>query len=710
MPAPYQRSPRQAGWFVFVLAIFLSAFLLFQIQPLISKYILPWYGGTAAVWTTCLLVFQVLLFGGYTYVHLLSRVAPHVQPVLHLALLLGAAVISPVPTEAWKPAGDEDPLLRIVLMLLATVGVPYFALAATGPLLQSWSCRVFPDRTPYLLYALSNAGSLLALLSYPLLIEPFLTGRQQAAVWRSAFALFVVLCALAAWRARGVRGAQETAGAGEATFPPPPSLRRRMLWVGWSACGVVLFMAVTNELTLNVASVPFLWVVPLGIYLLAFIVAFSGDRAYPRRLVAVAFVLALGSIAALLELEVLYTARDSFVLPILAKIGIYALALFVLCLVCHGELYRLRPAPRHLTSFYLSIAGGGALGGIAVGVLAPRFLALNQELHVGLLACSVLYVLTRFGDPGSRLYRGRPRWAAAATLLAVSALALVLSHQTTLLLEGSVRTRRNFFGVLRVREAATSDPARHAYTLFDGGIVHGQQFVRPDLRREPTTYYSRLTGIGRVLKLRQPKGPLRVGIVGLGAGTLAAYGRAEDYFRFYEINPNVVDVARTGFTYLAETAAEWEIVLGDARLKLEEEPGQRFDVFVLDAFSSDAIPVHLLTAEAFDVYERHLAADGVVAINISNLHFELSAVVYRHADARMLHALEVRNQHRPEQLTMAAAWMFLSRDTTFMNEILWTLKPLHEAEELRLGNRPQEKHAHVRAWTDGYSSLLPILK
>lgn len=703
-------SPRQPGWFVFVLAVFLSAFLLFQIQPLISKYILPWYGGTAAVWTTCLLVFQLLLFCGYAYAHLLNRFGQRAQPVVHLALLLGVCVISIVPAEEWKPAGDEDPLSRIVLMLLATVGGPYFALAATGPLLQSWSCLVFPGRTPYLLYALSNAGSLLALLSYPLLIEPFLTGRQQAAVWRSGFAVFVVLCALAAWRAWRVGSVQETACTGESTSELPPSRGRRMLWVGWSACGVVLFMAVTNQLTLNVASVPFLWVVPLGIYLLAFIVAFSGERAYPRRLVAAAFVIALGSIAALLELEVLYTARTPFNVPILVKIGIYALALFVLCLVCHGELYRLRPAPRHLTSFYLSIACGGALGGITVGVLAPRFLVLYQELHFGLLACAVLYVVTRFGDPASRLYRGGPRWAAAAAGLAVAALALVLTHQTALLLEGSVRTRRNFFGVLRVREAARSDPARHAYTLFDGGIIHGQQFVRPDLRREPTTYYSRLTGIGRVLKLRQQKGPLRVGIIGLGAGTLAAYGRPADYFRFYEINPNVVDVARTGFTYLAETAAGWEIVLGDARLKLEQEPSQRFDVFVLDAFSSDAIPIHLLTAEALDVYERHLAADGVIAINISNLHFELSAIVYRHADSRMFHALEVRNQHRPEQLTMAAAWMFLSRDTAFMNEVLSTLKPLHEAEELRLGNRPPERHAHVRTWTDGYSSLLPILK
>jgi len=691
---------------VLALTVFLSAFLVFQIQPLISKYILPWYGGTAAVWTTCLLLFQMLLFAGYAYAHLVARLRLRVQTVVHLSLLVVASLVSIVPADSWKPAGDEDPLTRILLMLLATVGLPYFALSATGPLVQAWFWRVFPGRSPYPLYALSNGGSLLALLSYPLLVEPFLGGRQQAAVWRTGFVAFALLSVAAAWRVwRSGGAAPEVAAGGER-----PSPGRRVSWIAWSACGVVLFMAVTNQLTLNVASVPFLWVVPLSVYLVAFIVAFSGDRGYSRAVLTVPFAAALVGVTLLLELDVRYTAQSTINVPILVKIGVYVAALFVFCLVCHGELYRLRPAPRYLTSFYLSIAFGGALGGITVGVVAPLVFLLYQELQIALLGCSLLYLLTLFRDPASRLHGARPRWVAVLAVGAVLLLAGAMSRQSAILLEGAVSTRRNFFGVLRVREVAADDPVNHAYTLFDGAIVHGHQYVRPDLRTEPTTYYSRKSGVGRVLTMRQRKGDLRIGVIGLGIGTLAAYGRPGDYIRFYEINPFVVDAARNGFSYLADSAAEWDVALGDARLKMEQESPQQFDFLVLDAFSSDSIPVHLLTAEAFDVYERHLAPGGVIAINISNLHLELSTVVYRHAEARKLHALEVRNSLGADALTMAAAWMFVSRNSEFMNEVLWTLKPAHEAGEVQLGNRPRERHADVSAWTDNYSSLLRILK
>src|SRR5262245_47472614 len=288
---------------VFAAAVFLGAFLVFQIQPLIGKYVLPWYGGAAAVWTTCLLVFQTLLFGGYAYAHLLARAAGRVQVGVHLALLLVAALLPILPTESWKPAGDEDPLVRIVLMLVATIGLPYFALSASGPLLQSWYWRALPGRSPYPLYALSNAGSLLALLSYPLLFEPHLTVREQALAWKAAFVLFVVLAALAAQRVWSSTAAPESEGA-SASEAPPPSLARRLAWVAWSACAVILFMAVTNQFTLNVASVPFLWILPLGIYLLAFILAFTGERAYPRGLFGWLLVLALAGIAALVALDV----------------------------------------------------------------------------------------------------------------------------------------------------------------------------------------------------------------------------------------------------------------------------------------------------------------------------------------------------------------------------------------------------------------------
>lgn len=693
---------------VFFGAVFLGAFLVFQIQPLIGKYVLPWYGGAAAVWTTCLLVFQSLLFAGYAYAHLLSRAGKRTQAVVHLALLAVAATIPILPAEAWKPAGDESPLLRIALMLGATIGLPYFALSASGPLLQAWHWRVLPGRSPYPLYALSNAGSLLALLSYPVLFEPFLTGPRQAAVWKLTFLAFVAVSALAAlrvWRSR------ETL-AESATEPdaPRPSLGRRLLWIGWAACGVILFMSVTNQLTLNVASVPFLWVLPLGIYLLAFVLAFSGERAYPRGLYGALLVAALVAVTLLLELDVRMEGEDAYLLPIQAKLGIYVAALFVLCMVCHGELYRSRPAPRHLTSFYLSIAFGGALGGVLVGVLAPLLFLLYQELQLGLLLCCLLYLGVRLRDPTSRLALARGRLAPAAAATGMLALFAVTSHQADALLEGAVSTRRNFFGLLRIKEFAPDDPDSHAFKLFDGAILHGYQFVRPDLRREPTTYFTRETGVGRVLRLKQQKSYLRIGIVGLGVGTLAALAREGDTIRFYEINPAVVDVARNDFKYLADTPAEWEVVVGDARLQLEREPPQGFDFLVLDAFSSDAIPVHLLTLEAFEIYERHLAPRGVIAINVSNKHLDLSTVVYRIAEARKLHPLWMRNEFLPEVFTLPAVWMVLSGDTKFMNEVVATLEPLQEEGGFALRNKPRAGQEDVRAWTDDSSSLLRILK
>ena len=694
---------------VFAAAVFLGAFLVFQIQPLIGKYILPWFGGAAAVWTTCLLVFQTLLFAGYAYAHGLARAGKRTQALVHVLVLACAALIPILPAESWKPAGDEDPLVRIVTMLAATVGPPYFALSASGPLLQSWYWHALPGCAPYPLYALSNAGSLLALLGYPVLFEPFLAVHEQALAWKAAFVLFVVLVALAAWRMwrSGERSADEEAAA---SASPRPALLRRLAWVGWSACAVILFMAVTNQFTLNVASVPFLWVLPLGIYLLAFILAFTGERAYPRGAFGWLLVVALGATAALVELDVRSEEEGAFELSIPVRVAVYAVILLVLCMVCLGELYRARPEPRHLTSFYLSIAFGGALGGITVGVLAPLYFLLYQELQLGMLLLCVLYLAVRLGDPTSRLALARGRLAPALVALGILVLFGVTTHQTSALLEGAVATRRNFFGLLRVKEFAPDDPASHAFLLYDGAIVHGYQFVREELRREPTTYFSRQTGVGRVLRMKQQDRYLKIGIVGLGAGTLAAYGRAGDSFRFYEINPNCVEVARTSFSFLSDSPAPSEVVLGDARLQLEREPAQGFDFLVLDAFSSDAIPVHLLTLEAFEVYERHLAPNGVIAINVSNQHVELATIVYRAAAARGIRVLQVRNPLRPGQATLAAEWMILSRDERFMEQVERALAPLHEKRELRVRDQPRAEHAGVRAWTDESSSLLRILK
>jgi hypothetical protein len=363
-----------------------------------------------------------------------------------------------------------------------------------------------------------------------------------------------------------------------------------------------------------------------------------------------------------------------------------------------------------LTSFYLSIAFGGALGGVAVGVVAPLAFVLYQELHLGVLACCVLYVATLFGDRASRLYRGRPVWASGGAVLALVALALLLSHQTSRLLDGARSTRRNFFGMVRVQEVGRNDPAAHALKLWDGAIMHGYQFQRQDLQRVPTIYYTTGTGGGATLERYRREGVRRIGVIGLGVGTLAAYGRPGDTLRFYEINPNVVELATNEFTFLAGCPATWEIVLGDARLKLEEEPDQNYDVLILDAFSSDSIPVHLLTIEAFELYARHLAPAGVIAVNTSNLHLDLSAMVYRLAETAGFFALEVDNKHDPGRGTVAASWMVLSRETAFLRELAESFGPQQRSGQVVLTNRPGAARRGIRPWTDNYSNLLQILK
>ncbi len=705
-----------AGWWIFAAAVFLSAFLVFQIQPLISKHILPWFGGTSSVWTTCVLVFQALLFAGYVYAHLLGRLSIRVQSAIHILVLLGASLMSVIPAEAWKPRGDEDPLVRIIVMLLATIGLPYFALSATGPLLQLWFWRAYPGATPYRLYALSNAGSLLALVSYPFLVEPNLSTPQQAGLWRAGFVCFLLTCAIGGWlaqrRAVGRVEAPDVRRDAESSTPPRIFSTRveRMLWVGWSACSVILFMSVTNQLTVNVASVPFLWILPLSVYLLTFILAFSGRSVYPRPLAGLMLAVAVVSLAFILQFELDYNGAGDFRLSIPQQIGVIGFALFLMCLVCHGELYRLRPEPRRLTSFYLWIAFGGMIGGIVVGVFAPLAFLLYQELHLGMLLCCLLFLAVALKDPTSPLSRGRFRWAAVPLVVGIIGLAGVLAGQSADMLAGMLDTRRNFFGLLRVHEVGSPGARDHALELYDGSVLHGYQFAQADLRQVPTVYYSTRTGVGGVLEDYRPEQSRRVGVVGLGVGTLATYGRPSDYMRFYEINPDVVDLATNTFTYLAQSRSRWEISLGDARLKLEQEPLQRFDVLILDAFSSDSIPVHLLTEEAFDLYERHLVDNGVLAVHISNDHLDLSPIIYHQAEARDYYALEVRNRGRKDELTMAAVWMILSRDLGFLKQLTGRFEPLQQDGDVKLVNQPPAGHDQVRTWTDSYSNLFQILR
>ena len=740
----------------FALTIFLSAFLLFQVQPLIGKIILPWFGGTPAVWTTCMLFFQVVLLCGYAYAHLsIGRLTPRRQGLVHLALLalaIVAAAPSILPADGWKPDGEASPLWVILGLLAATVGLPYFTLSATGSLVQAWFARVHPRRSPYALYALSNIGSLLGLLTFPFAVEPNLGSTQQASLWFWGYVVFAVLCGGLAVRA-GVRsaavGAQPVPE--DSSIGPPPSVGLRAVWVGLAACASTMLLAVTNQMAIDVASVPFLWVVPLALYLLSFILCFGSERWYPR----VVFYPLL--VAAYVGVVGLMLAGGGASLEV--QIAVYCASLFVFVMVCHGELYRLRPHPRHLTGFYLALALGGALGGVLVGLVAPYVFPQYYELHLCLLATAVLVFYAFYRDPRLELrggwlkavvrvemltFLGITAWAARLDAYAfslvtplVSAAALVAAF-AFLWSEGRVQTcrgrlawllppiavtllgvnlateagrraddavaiRRGFFGMLRVVDRFRDDPLAARRILYHGAINHGFQFLAPDRQMWRNAYFAEESGVGVALTRHPRRGaglPLRVGLLGLGAGTLLTYGQPGDHIRIYEIDPEVEPLSREYFSYFVRTPATAEVVLGDGRLSLEREVNQGYDVLILDAFSSDAIPMHLLTREAFEVYLRHLKPDGILAANMSNRHVDISPVLKQFAEHFGLEFLWITNSDDPSRGVYSAEWGLLTRDAGFAGD------PAVRAMTADVA----AVRADIRMWTDDYTNIFAVLK
>jgi len=668
--------------------IFLSAFLLFQVQPIIAKMILPWFGGGAAVWTTCMLFFQLLLVGGYLYAHWTTRrLGARTQAIVHCALLaLAAAALPIVPDAGWKPAGDGDPGAHILGLLAVTVGLPYFVLATTGPLAQVWYSRAHRGALPYRLYALSNAGSMLALLTYPVAVEPWLPTRAQALGWSGAFIVFALACAVLAWRSRGA--AWEVA-AGAAAADAPPAAGRYLLWGALAATASVLLLAFTSQLSQNVAPIPFIWVLPLALYLLSFILAFDGSGWYRRGIYLPLTAVGLAGVTALLHADFRH-AELWVMLPA------YAATLFAACMVCHGELVRLKPAPRYLTGFYLAISIGGALGGVFVGLVAPRVFLDLYELPVGLVMMAAMAALVLALD--AHTIAGALRGAVVA---GAGALAVALAGTLWWIYDGYARDTtvrvRNFYAAMRVRDSGFG--AEQERVLTHGSITHGKQFTVPERRKWVTTYYGETSGVGRAILAAGLDGPVRVGVIGLGAGTLAGYGRAGDSFRLYEINPQVIELARAQFTYVADTRAKVEMSLGDARLSLEREPPQGFDVLAMDAFSSDAIPVHLLTAEALETYFRHLKPGGVLAVHISNRYLDLKPVL-RAAAARFgRHARLVDEDSDDARGVYGSTWVLIADDPG-----------VFERPPLAGAAAPLESDRRVRLWTDDYSDLWRILK
>src|SRR5258706_5887722 len=449
--------------------------------------------------------------------------------------------------------------------------------------------------------------SLLALAGYPFVVEPFLAAHEQVRLWSWLFVLFALLCAAVAWITPKATGAAESASAS-----PAPSRTRIVLWLALSATGSMMLLAVTNHLTQNVAAVPLLWLVPLTLYLLSFILTFDGRGWYQPKYLWIFVLVWLAAMGWFLA-----DADFRFELPV--QLGVFLSGLFLACFFCHGELYRLRPEPEHLTKFYLMVSAGGALGGLAVAVVAPLVFNGYYELGVGLVALALLAAL-RFSAIGLV-----PRVASLAVLLAVTGCAAYEGFRQ----QENVRTSaRSFYGVLRVKEYGTEGETTHLKRLVHGTIMHGEQYQHPSQRTMLTTYYQQSAGIGVAILSKQDH-PLRVGVIGLGTGTIAAYGRKGDTYRFYDIDPHVVELAKSEFSYLADSEARIEVAVGDARLTLEREAPQGFDVLAVDAFSSDAIPVHLITRESLAVYLRHVKPDGIVAYHVSNRFLDLVPVVAR---------------------------------------------------------------------------------
>ncbi len=754
---------------LFAFTIVISAFLLFQVQPVIAKIILPWFGGSAAVWTTCLLFFQMVLLLGYLYAHAVVRyLKPRVQMVLHIGLLLLSLVALPIyPNQAWKPTGLEEPTMAILRLLAVTVGLPYFLLSTTGPLLQAWYARRFKGAMPYRLYALSNAGSMFALLSYPVLFEPQFTTRQQSLMWSVAYGVFIAICGFTAFRSGSAPALPEESEGGEAHRP---GVRQYALWLALPACASVLLLAITNHLSQNVAAIPFLWVLPLSIYLLTFILCFEGSGWYRRNPYLQVLAVALASMAFADSVDATGNV------PIKVLVPLFAIGLFTCCMVCHGELARLKPHPRYLTHFYLMISAGGAVGGLLVGLVAPHVFHALYELQIGMAACALLTLIVLRGDTeygwfaklldaprlliaaaalasvGIAAYAYRSQLQMTATrvvslfvknwtepdnfmntvvvvlLITVSIVVLLLlragrirgslpafgaelmafvllgylSFQVRQLTGGYRVSVRNFYGALRVRDSGTPQQLDSTRTLTHGTINHGEQFLNPARRDLPTTYYGPNTGVGIAIREKQRLGAIRVGVIGLGTGTIAAYGRPNDYYRFYEINPLILRLARTEFYFLPDCKARVDVAMGDARLSLEREleqgQPQNFDVLAVDAFSSDSIPVHLLTREAMQVYFRHLRPNGILAVHISNRYLDLEPVLARATEAAHEEARVVDTEDDESQDVFGATWVLITSPATGF-----------DAEETSKSAQIDGKK-NVRLWTDDYSNLFQILK
>ena len=701
---------------LYAATILVSSFLLFLVQPIIAKQILPWFGGSAAVWTTCLVFFQVALLCGYAYSDFSNRALKHrTQSTIHIVLLLASLAALPiVAATGWKPIGNEDPLWRILGLLLVTIGLPYFMLSTTAPLIQSWFAREHADPKTamrvYRFFALSNLGAILGLLAYPFAIEMWITTRNQAIGWSAGYALFAFLCIASAWRARRLTdsGVVEPAELPKPLFDAlsnqntetdaisAPKIKDYVLWFVLAALASMMLLAVTNHITQNVASIPFMWVLPLTLYLITFVLCFEGRGGrgfYVRKY----WLLPVLAFICLMAWGI--TAKYGF-LEINIAIPLYCFGLFMVCMFCHGELAAAKPAPKYLTRFYLTLSSGGAVGGMFVGLLAPHLFNAYWELPLGLAVLALMALLLTMHNIKS--IGQRPAYAATPLLALVSLVAAIYyaSDYNWLLKEGgTIHADRNFYGRLSVKQLGYDENSPDTLRiLMHGTIVHGKEYIDAPYRHFPTSYYTESSGIGLVLS-RIHQGERRVGGIGMGAGTIAAYGKQGDLYKFYEINPNVIDIASKYFYFLSESPAQIQIALGDARLVLERERPQQFDVLAVDAFSGDAVPVHLVTREALEVYLNNIKPEGAVAFHVTSRYLTLAPVIKQLADAAGYEAVLIADRSDDNPYASHSDWVIVTHNQEILSD--------PEIAKKRVAITPIKG---MNIWTDDFSNLFQILK
>ncbi len=705
------------------ISILLSAFLVFQIQPVFSKMILPWFGGSPAVWTACLMFFQLTLLAGYAYAFSVNRLLPlKGQAIVHLALIIASLLYLPIiPADSAKPTDGAFPILRILWVLISTIGLPYFLLSSTAPLFQAWYAAKLPGRVPYRLYALSNVGSLVALLSFPFIIEPMMSSTLQAYAWSAGFITFGVftgLMTIVILRTNNdplISLPEAILNANAETADSKVTLKNWLVWLSLAAIGSFTLLAISNHLSQELTVSPLMWVLPLSLYLITFIINFDRPQWYNRRAWAIASLVGIFAFASVknekltqrfdilfnslgLELSLVDYKHD-----VIVQSSFALASLFFICMIAHGELVRNKPAANRLTSFYMAMATGGALGGMTVALLCPNLFTtffetpLTQILGLAL----TLWVIGQTGFHKKLPSSTGTKIACVAIGLYLSV--IILKCEWSGVNEDTFAKYRNFYGTLRVDIENIGDSDLQGYGLYHGNTFHGFQFTNPEMSTNPTTYYAHSSGLGAAFKhLHQNNESLRVGIVGLGTGTTAIYSRENDYFHFYEINPLVIKIAENTFSYLGSSKGKVKTTLADARIAMEREENQKYNLIVLDAFSGDGIPAHLLTTEAFDVYKKHLSPNGIVAVHISNRYLNLFPVVAGTAGHHNLEMVYIEYLQDDDSGMEEASsdWILLTNNQEFIGD--------EEVQEL--SQDPRNYYQSPIKWTDQYSNLIEVMK